>query len=133
MRNYQARNFMMETMKAGEKFLFYHSNAEPSGVAGAGEIVRVNVADPTSLDPKSDYHDPKSSADHPIWFCAEVQFSLKLPRLVSLSELKNQKALNQMSLMQKGQRLSILPVTKKEFNYILELASKTPAPSQAKT
>lgn len=131
-RNYQARNFMMETMKAGEKFLFYHSNAEPSAVAGVGKIVRANVADPTALDSKSDYYDPKSSTDHPIWFCAEVEFEAKLPRLVSLDELKAHKELVDMSLMQKGQRLSVLPVSKKEFEFVVKLASTKP-PLKAKT
>jgi predicted RNA-binding protein with PUA-like domain len=132
-RNYQARNFMMETMKKGDRFLFYHSNAEPSAVAGVGEILRPNVADPTALDPKSDYYDPKSSIDHPIWFCAEVKFTTKLPRLVSLEELKTHKNLYEMSLMQKGQRLSVLPVSKMEFDFILKLASTKPATLKAET
>lgn len=121
-RNYQARNFMMDSMGAGDKFLFYHSNAEPSAVAGLGLIVRAHVPDPTALDSKSDYYDPKSSTDHPIWFCAEVKFISKFPRLVSLQEIKAQPELSAMSLVQKGQRLSVLPVTKKEFDFVVKLA-----------
>lgn len=121
-RNYLARNFMMEAMKPGDKFLFYHSNAEPSGVAGLGEIVRPNQADPTALDSKSDYYDPKASKDHPIWFCCEVKFGSKLPKLISLAELKSVKSLEKMQLLQKGSRLSVLPVLKSEYQTILKLA-----------
>lgn len=122
-RNYQARNFMAESMKPGDQFFFYHSNAEPSEIAGVGEIVRTNLADPTALDSKSDYYDPKSSKDHPIWFCAEVKFQAKLPRTLSLEELKAHKELAAMSLLQKGQRLSVLPIAKKEFEFVMKLAS----------
>jgi predicted RNA-binding protein with PUA-like domain len=121
-RNYLARNFMMEAMKPGDKFLFYHSNAEPSGVAGVGEIVRPNQPDPTALDSKSDYFDPKSSSDHPIWFCCEVKFVSKLKRILPLGELKDIPALKNMALLQKGQRLSVQQVTKQEFETVLKLA-----------
>lgn len=121
-RNYLARNFMMDVMKPGDKFLFYHSNAEPSGVVGAGVIKRVNLADPTALDAKSDYYDPKSSKDHPIWFCAEVAFESKFARLVPLEELRGYKELAKMSLLQKGQRLSVMPVAKSEYDFVVKLA-----------
>ncbi len=125
-RNYQARNFMVDSMKPGDRFFFYHSNAAPSAIAGVGEVVRVNLPDPTALDAKSEYHDPKASKDHPIWFCAEVKFVAKLPRLLSLEELKTKKELASMSLLQKGQRLSIMPISKKEFEFTLALADKKP-------
>jgi predicted RNA-binding protein with PUA-like domain len=124
-RNYQARNFMVDSMKPGEAFLFYHSNAEPSAVVGTGEIVRVNVPDPSALDSKGDYYDPKSSKDHPIWFCAEVKFGTKFKRALPLAELKTHKELSNMSLLAKGQRLSVMPVSKKEFEFVKKLGQKT--------
>lgn len=121
-RNYLARNFMMEAMKPGDKFLFYHSNAEPSGVAGTGEIIRPNQPDPTALDSKSDYYDAKSSKDHPIWFCCEVKFVSKFSRILPLAELKDVAALAKMPLLQKGSRLSVQQVSKSEFETVLKLA-----------
>ncbi len=120
-RNYQARNFMMETMKPGEKVLFYHSNAEPSAIVGLGEVVRTNVPDPTALDARSDYHDPKASKDHPIWFCAEIKFLEKFDLPLSLEEIRRVDSLADMSLLAKGQRLSILQVQPDEFDVIMEL------------
>jgi predicted RNA-binding protein with PUA-like domain len=121
-RNYQARNFMRDSMKPGDRFFFYHSNAEPSAIVGIGEVVRPNRPDPTALDSKSDYYDPKASNDHPIWFCAEVKFVSKLKRAIALDELKGHKALAGLSLLAKGQRLSVLPVKKAEFEFILGLS-----------
>jgi predicted RNA-binding protein with PUA-like domain len=120
-RNYQARNFMMTSMQPGDRFLFYHSNAEPTGVAGVGEISRVAVPDPSAQDPKSEYFDPKSSPDHPIWFCAEVRFKTKLEKVVTLAEIRSDESLTSMPLLQKGQRLSIQPVSRKEFERILQM------------
>ena len=120
-RNYLARNFMISSMKPGDRILFYHSSAEPTGVAGVGRISRVNVPDPTALDPKSDYHDPKSSEDHPIWFCAEVEFEGRLRKMVLLSEIRAENTLKDMPLLQRGQRLSIQPVAAKEFEKILAM------------
>lgn len=123
-RNYQARNFMMDVMKPGEKFLFYHSNAEPSAVVGLGEIARVNVPDPSALDKKSDYYDPKSSKDHPIWFCAEVKFIKKFASPLSLDSLREHKELASMVLLQRGSRLSVQPVTKAEYEFITKKLAK---------
>lgn len=120
-RNYQARNFMIDAMKPGELFFFYHSNAEPSGIVGIGKILATNRPDPTALDPKSEYHDPKSSTDRPIWFCAEVGFVEKWKKPLTLAELKTQKALSKMALVQKGSRLSVQPVAKDEYDFIMKL------------
>lgn len=120
-RNYQARNFMIGTMNVGDQILFYHSNAEPSGVVGVGKILRTNLPDPTAQDSRSEYFDPKASADHPIWFCAEVGYVAHLKTLVPLSEIRNRADLQEMQLLRKGQRLSILPVTKKEFETIVKM------------
>jgi len=119
-RNYQARNFMVDTMKPGEKFFFYHSNAEPAAIVGLGEIVRTGVADPTALDKKSDYYDPKASKDHPIWFCAEVKFIEKFASPLSLEEIRGIKELVSMPLLARGQRLSVQQVSAKDFAFILK-------------
>lgn len=121
-RNYQARNFMMTAMQPGDLFFFYHSNAEPSGIVGIGKIVRPAVVDPTALDAKSDYYDPKASTEKPIWYCAEVQFVKKFKSILSLQDLKTQKNLSELLLLQKGQRLSVQPVSKKHFELIEDLA-----------
>ena len=122
-RNYLARNFMMVSMKPGDKVLFYHSNAEPSAVVGEAVVTKPNVADPTALDKKSDYYDPKSSTDHPIWFCAEFKFVAKYKRPLSLDDLKTHKDLLGMSLLQKGQRLSVMQITKHEFETVKKLGN----------
>ena len=125
-RNYQARNFMMSatprSMAVGDQVLFYHSNSQPSAVVGVGEITRTDVADPTALDPKSEYHDPKASDDHPIWFCAEVKYLGHLKTPLALEELRTIDQLSDMLLLKKGQRLSIMPVTQKEFHLIVKTA-----------
>lgn len=121
-RNYQARNFMMDAMKPGDLFFFYHSNAEPSGIVGIGKITKVAVVDPTALDRKSDYFDPKSSTEKPIWYCAEVQFIKKFKSILSLQDLKAQKNLSELLLLQKGQRLSVQPVSATHFQIIEKLA-----------
>lgn len=123
-RNYQARNFMMKDMKIGDQVLFYHSNAEPSGVAGVAEIVGAAEPDPTQFDKKSDYFDPKAGKDKPIWYCVRVGFKTKFPRLIALDEIRQQKELADMLLLRKGQRLSIQPVTEKEFRCLCKLAGQ---------
>jgi predicted RNA-binding protein with PUA-like domain len=120
-RNYQARNFMMNDMKIGDQVLFYHSNATPPGIAGLAEISKEAVPDPTAQDPKSKYFDPKAAPEKPIWFCVEVKFKKKFKRLIPLEELRAEKPLKEMLLLKKGQRLSIQPVTEKEYQYILGL------------
>jgi predicted RNA-binding protein with PUA-like domain len=122
-RNYQARNYMVDGMKKGDLFLFYHSNAEPAAIVGFGEITKVGQPDPTALDKKSDYFDPKSSKDHPIWFCCEVAFK-KMLKPLPLHELKADPALAKMALLQKGSRLSVQPVSEEEFAHILKLAGQ---------
>jgi predicted RNA-binding protein with PUA-like domain len=120
-RNYQARNFMMTSMQPGDRVLFYHSNADPTGVAGIGEISRIALPDPSAQDSKSEYFEPKASPDHPIWFCAEVTFKAKLKKVVTLAEIRSEPSLAGMPLLQKGQRLSIQPVSRKEYERILQM------------
>jgi predicted RNA-binding protein with PUA-like domain len=117
-RNYQARNFMISTMKPGDEFVFYHSNATPSAAMGIGKVLKVNVPDPTALDPKSQYYDAKASLDHPIWFCAEVAYTAHLKTTLSLADLRENQELASMELLKKGQRLSVLPLSANEFHVL---------------
>ena len=122
-RNYQARNFL-RTMKKGDLALYYHSNAEPSAVAGVVEVVREAYPDPTAWDPKSDYHDPKASPENPIWAMVDVKLVEVFAREVPLDELRGIKALAGMELLRRGSRLSVQPVTAAEFATIVRLAAR---------
>ncbi len=120
-RNYQARNFMMKDMKVGDKVLFYHSNAKPPGVAGVATISQEAIPDPTQFKKTSEYFDPKASKEKPRWFCVEVAFKEKFQEFVPLDHLKGRKGLEEMLVTKKGQRLSIQPVTKKEFDTVCKM------------
>lgn len=124
-RNYQARNFMRDDMKKGDKVLFYHSNAKPPGVAGVATIAQESYPDFTAFDPKDKHFDPKSKQENPRWFMVDVKFEKKLKRLVSLDELRGVKSLEGMVLLQKGSRLSVQPVTKKQFETVCQQAEKS--------
>lgn len=121
-RNYQARNFMRDDMKNGDQVLIYHSNAKPPGVIGIAEVVKEAYPDPYQFDETSNYFDPKSSKDNPRWIAVDVKAIRKMDRLISLKELKEIDALSEMRLLQRGNRLSVMPVAKKEFNLITKLA-----------
>ena len=120
-RNYQARNYMRDDMKKGDLVLFYHSSCEVPGVAGIARVAKESHPDPTQFDPKSDYYDPKSTKENPRWFMVEVEFVKKFDRVITLAELKAEKALSNMPLVQKGSRLSINPVAELEYKTILGL------------
>jgi len=124
-RNYQARNFL-RSMKLRDLALYYHSNAEPSAVAGIVEIVREAYPDASAWDPRSDYHDPKASPDNPIWSMVDVKLVEIFPREIPLEELRSVKALAGMELLRRGSRLSVHPVTPAQFRTIRSLASKRP-------
>ena len=121
-RNYQARNFMTKDMQLGDMVLFYHSNAEPPGIAGLAKISSLAQPDPSQFDKKSEYYDPKATEQSPRWFCVKVEFVQKFSQIISLDELRNHKSLQSMLVIKKGQRLSIQPVTKAEFDVIHKLA-----------
>ncbi len=124
-RNYQARNFMMKDMKVGDHVLFYHSNAKPPGIAGLAKVSKKATPDPTAFDKKSKYFDEKSSKENPRWFCVEVSYKKKLKKLISLDDIRANKKLADMMVIRKGSRLSIQPVTEKEFNEIVKMAEKS--------
>ncbi len=121
-RNYQARNFMRDDMQVGDRVLFYHSNTKPPGVAGLARVARHAYPDFTALDPGSKYHDPKASPDDPRWMMVDVAFEAKLPRLVSIQELKDNETLADMPVVQRGQRLSIQPVAPEHFDEVLRMS-----------
>ena len=116
-RNYQARNFMRDRMKVGDRGLFYHSSCEVPGIAGIVEVARAAYPDETQLDRKSRYYDAAASRDEPRWFNVDLKFVKKTP-VVSIAELRAQKALAKMQILQRGNRLSITPVTPSEWECI---------------
>ena len=120
-RNYQARNFMRDGMRPGDKVFFYHSNCAVPGIVGIAEVATDAYPDPSQFDPKSKYFDPGSSRDNPRWMLVDVKFVKKLKRTISLDELKNDPALIEMPLLRKGNRLSVMPVNAAHWNYILTL------------
>ena len=122
-RNYQARNFM-KAMAPGDLAFFYHSSAETIGIAGLAKIVAKAHPDATQFDPKSPYFDPKATKAKPIWECVDVGFVRKFDRVIPLAELRGVKALKDMLLLQRGSRLSVQPVTGKEFEAIIKIAGK---------
>jgi predicted RNA-binding protein with PUA-like domain len=119
-RNYQARNFMRE-MKAGDGVLFYHSSCEVPGVAGIAEVAEIAYPDPTQFDKKSDYYDAASKREEPRWSLVDVKFKRKLKRVIPLSELKDRNELEGFALLARGNRRSVLPVTKPQWDFILGL------------
>ncbi len=123
-RNYQARNFMRDEMKIGDKVLFYHSNAKPTGVVGVCEIIKEGYPDFTAFDPDESHYDPKSNLDKPTWMMVDIKLIKKLPRIVTLEEIKENSKLQNMKLVQRGNRLSVMPVKKTEFDLILKLSNR---------
>lgn len=120
-RNYQARNFMMKDMQVGDLVLFYHSNAQPSGVAGLAQVSKLATPDKTQFDKKSEYFDVKATKEKPIWFCVEVKYVEKFKQVVSLADLRENDKLHDMLVLQKGSRLSVQPVDKKHFEIVKKM------------
>ncbi len=120
-RNYQARNFMRDVMRPGDKIFFYHSNCAEPGITGLAEVASHSYPDPSQFDPKSHYYDPKSSREDPRWMLVDVKFVKKLKRTITLDELKGHDVLEDMQLLRKGNRLSVMPVGAAEWRYILTL------------
>lgn len=116
-RNYQARNFMRDTMRPGDGVLFYHSSYPEPGIAGLAEVCSLPYPDPTQFDPASPYYDAKSNPEAPRWSLVDVRFVEKSP-LIALAALREQPALADMRVLAKGNRLSITPVSPEEWKYI---------------
>jgi predicted RNA-binding protein with PUA-like domain len=120
-RNYQARNYMRDGMRKGDGVLFYHSSCAVPGVAGIAEVATAAYPDPTQFDPGSDYFDAASPRDAPRWVLVDVKYKRKLKRTIALAELKGRRELKDMILLRPGNRLSVSPVTKAEWDFILAL------------
>ena len=120
-RNYQARNFLRDEMKIGDKVVFYHSNTEPPGAAGICEVTKEGYPDFTAFDPDDKHYDPKSKKDSPTWIMVDIKFVEKFRNVVSLETIKENKKLQNMKLVQRGNRLSVMPVTKTEFDEIVKM------------
>ena len=123
-RSYQARNFMRDEMRPGDKVLFYASNADPSGVTGLAMISGEAYPDRFATKKGHKYYDPKSTADNPIWYMVDIRFAEKFPAIVPLETLKGTPGLEKMVVTQKGSRLSIQPVTKEEYDIVVKLGRK---------
>jgi len=126
-RNYQARNMMRDDMKQGDRVFFYHSNAEPTGIVGICEVVKDAYPDSSAFDAKDMHFDPKSTKAAPTWYMVDLRAVRRLPRVLTLAELKEVKSLGKMALLQRGSRLSVQPVTESEWNTVSALAEKPAA------
>lgn len=127
-RNYQARNYMRDDMRVGDRVLFYQSNADPSGVVGVARIARAGYPDHYATQKGHPYFDPKSSADSPTWFMVDIGFVEQFPAVVALDDLRQTPGLEQMHVLQKGSRLSVQPVTKAEFDLVVRLGRRARRP-----
>ncbi len=121
-RNYMARNLLRDKVQVGDRVFIYHSSIVDKGIAGIAEIVRAAYPDPTALDKSSDYFDPKSSADKPVWCAVDVRLITAFAEIVLLARLKQTKGLEKMMVCQRGARLSIQPVSLPEWNIICRIA-----------
>jgi len=119
-RNYQARNFMRDQMQSGDLVFFYHSNAEPSGIAGIAKVTGKAYPDPTAFDKKDVHFDPKSKKEAPTWYLVDVAFVQKWKQVLALEEIKKIKGLEGMLLLQKGSRLSVQPVSEKHWKILTQ-------------
>lgn len=122
-RNYQARNMMRDEMQIGDLAFFYHSNCKAPGIVGTIEVVKTGYPDHTAFDSKEKYYDPKSDIAKPRWYMVDVKYKSTLKRVITLSELKDQTFLNNMPLVRKGNRLSVMPISSDEWMYILSIES----------
>ena len=120
-RNYQARNFMRDQMKVGDLVFFYHSSCEVPAIVGIMKVASKPYPDSTAFDSKAKYYDPKSDPDNPRWVHVDVKFVKKLKIPISLSELKEYPELNEMQLLKRGNRLSIMPVEPEHWDFIYGL------------
>ena len=120
-RNYQARNMMRDDMRIGDEVFFYHSSCKEPGVVGIAKVASKPYPDPVQFDKKSRYFDAKSDKDNPRWILVDVEFVRKLKRNITLTDIKAEKSLEEMILVRRGNRLSIMPVEKKHWDKILSL------------
>jgi predicted RNA-binding protein with PUA-like domain len=120
-RNYQARNFLRDEIQAGDGVLYYHSSAEPSGIAGQAVVARAGYPDPTAFDPDDAHYDAKSDPKRPTWYAVDVKFVRACRSLITLPRLRQRPALRSMLALKRGMRLSVQPVTAAEWRVIMKL------------
>ena len=125
-RNYTARNLMRDKMKVGDGVLYYHSNAKPPGVAGLARVASESYPDPTQFDKRSKYFDEKSTKENPRWFLVDIEYVDTFKELISLGDLRERKDLEGMALLRKGQRLSVQPVSEREWKILCKLGGVKP-------
>jgi predicted RNA-binding protein with PUA-like domain len=124
-RNYQARNFIRDDMQKGDLAFFYHSNCKPPGIVGICEVVSQAYPDHTAFDSNEKYYDAKSDPENPRWMMVDVKYRRKTRRMISLEEIKAQAdRLEGFPLIRRGNRLSIMPVSKQHWDFILSLEGK---------
>ena len=127
-RNFQARNFLRDSIAVGDGVLFYHSNADPPAIAGIAEVVRAGYPDPTAFDPGSDYHDPKTDPANPTWYQVTIRAVCSIDPPLDLPRLREATGLDGLELLRKGSRLSVQPVSAEHWRAILKLAGIRPDP-----
>ncbi len=120
-RNFQARNFMMNDMKVGDMILFYHSSCEVPGIAGIAKVIETAKPDPSQFDRKGDFFEKRATTDKPVWHCVTIGFEKKFSRVIELKELKQAQNLAELLLLRPGNRLSITPLEKKHYDFITTL------------
>ena len=122
-RNYQARNMLRDQMKNGDQVFFYHSNCKEPGIAGIVEVVREGYPDHTAFDRSDPHFDPKSDPNNPRWYMVDIRYKRKLKRTITLKELRNyaDSSLSDLALLRRGNRLSVMPMSKKHWDFILKL------------
>ncbi len=118
-RNFQVRNWLRDEIKPGDGVLFYHSSTDPLGVVGIANVVREGYPDNTAWDPNSDHPDPKSTPEKPIWYMVDIQAEEKFAEVVTVEEMRAMPELKGMAVLKRGNRLSITPVTKEEFETVV--------------
>lgn len=126
-RNFQARNLLRDQIRIGDQVLFYASSADPSGVTGIAEIARAGYPDPTQFRQGHDDYDPKAKPDRPIWYLVDLKFVEKFPRIVPLATLKSTRGLEKMMVIRRGSRLSVQPVSAREFEIVCRLGRSSGA------
>ncbi|WP_416306884.1 EVE domain-containing protein [Neptunicella sp. SCSIO 80796] len=123
-RNYQARNYLRDEVKLGDQVFFYHSSCKDVGIVGVAEVVKESYPDDSQFNPESNYYDPKANPDNPRWMMVDIKFKQKFDQILSLKQIKAMPEITEIGLVKKGHRLSIMPVTKQEWQFLYKAASE---------
>ncbi len=126
-RNFQVRNWLKDDVKVGDGVLFYHSTTPPIGVAGTAKVVRDGYPDHTAWDPTSEHPDPRSTPDKPIWYMVDIAPEIEFEQTVTLDEMRAAPELRDMMVLKRGNRFSITPVTREEFEAVIRIGTATGA------